>query len=116
MGPVLFVSRATGHPLAAGFQPADFRFWYDPAAGYPTPLLERTFEAPGWTPILASGNGNWEGEWGPALAAAEKREGRGCVRICNVQLAGRVKHNPAAMIFAGRLLGDGNNELEEQTL
>jgi len=107
MKPRHFSSRATGHPLVAGFAPADFRFWYDASAGYVTPLLATTFTAPGWTPILTSGNGNWSGDWEPALAAAEKRHGRGYFRICQVCLVHRTRYNPAAGIFARRLLGLG---------
>ena len=105
MGACHVVSRATGHPLVAGLRPEDFRLWYDPDADMVTPLLERTFAAEGWTPILASGNGDWAGAWGPALAAAERADGKGMWRICQVQLAGRTRHNPPAAIFARRLLG-----------
>ncbi|HLV35844.1 MAG TPA: glycoside hydrolase family 2 TIM barrel-domain containing protein [Spirillospora sp.] len=104
MGKRHFVSRGTGHPLVADFRPHDFRFWYDPDAGYITPFLSATIEAAGWDAILSSGNGNWSGEWSPALAAAERRYGAGKLRICQPALAGRVLHNPAAWIFATRLL------------
>jgi len=69
------VSRATGHPLVADLMPEDLRCWYDAAAGYITPLLPTTVAAPGWAPILTSGNGTWEGTWAPALAAAEYADG-----------------------------------------
>jgi hypothetical protein len=104
MGARHFVSRKTGHPLVNDFQPDDFKFWYDAKFDYPTPLLATTFEAPDWTPILISGNGNWQGNWQPALAAAEKREGLGIWRICQVHLSGRIQGNPVAGIFARRLL------------
>lgn len=104
MNPRHFVSRATGHPLVVGFEPFDFRFWYDDEAGYVTPLLASVFRAPGWTPILASGNGSWLGDWEPALVAAEKRFGAGLLRICQVDLANRVVGNPTAAEFAQRLL------------
>jgi hypothetical protein len=35
-GPRLFVSRATGHPLVAGFALEDFKFWYH-SGGHPPP-------------------------------------------------------------------------------
>lgn len=104
MRPRHFVSRATGHALVADFKPHDFRFWYDDDAGYVTPLLATVFDVPGWTPILTSGNGGWQGDWKPALAAAEKRVGSGLVRICQVDLANRVVGNPPASYFARRLL------------
>lgn len=104
MGARHFVSRATGHRLVSGFEPGDFRFWYDAEARMVTPLLGTTVSAPGWNPILASGNGDWTGDWGPALAAAEKRYGDGVIRLCQMALAGRVEHNPPARILARRLL------------
>jgi len=104
MNPVQFVSRATGHSLVAGFEPDDFKFWYDAVLGYPSPLLERTFTVDGWSPILVTGQGGWGSDWFPALAAAEKRDGKGFWRICNVKLAGRIQGNPVASVFARRLL------------
>lgn len=104
MGPVFFVSRDTHHPMVADFKPDDFKFWYDRAAGLVMPLMTHAFNAEGWTPILKSGNGGWQGEWGPALAAAEKPIGQGCLRICQVSLRDRTADNPVAEIFARRLL------------
>jgi hypothetical protein len=109
MRPRQFVSRATGHPLVEGFQADDFKCWFDPLAGYFTPLLGTVFEAEGWRPILTNGNGIWTGDWKPMLAAAEKTAGRGSWIVCQVALAGRTRHNPAAGIFARRLLGLGGN-------
>lgn len=104
MNPCHFVSRNTGHLLVKGFKPDDFKFWYDPDAGFVRPLLETDFTAPGFEGILTSGNGIWIGNWDKTLAAAEKKHGRGVFRICQVSLAGRTKTNPVARIFAGRLL------------
>ena len=105
MGARHFVSRNTAHPLVAGFQPGDFRFWYDAGAGYVTPFLATTFLAPSWRPILTSGNQDAEGKWRPTLAAAELPHGKGLFRICQLGLAGRISGNPAAAIFARRLIG-----------
>ncbi len=105
MGARHFVARNTGHPLVCDLQPEDFKFWYDPALDRVSPLLETTFTAPGWTPILTSGNGRWGGTaWEPTLAAAELQRGSGRYRLCQVRLAGRVNANPVARIFAERLL------------
>lgn len=104
MGARHFVSRKTGHPLIKDFQPNDFKFWYDAKCDYPTPLLSTTFKAEGWNPILTSGDGDWQGNWRPTFAAAEKRDGRGIWRICQVYLSGRIQGNPVAEIFAERLL------------
>lgn len=107
MGARHFVSRATGHPLVAGFEPEDFRLWHDPAADRIAPLLENCFRAAGWSPILATGNGGWGDAWTPALAAAEKHDGAGLWRICQVSLAGRTTTNPVAGLFARRLVEEG---------
>lgn len=104
MNPRHFVSRATGHPLAEGFEPMDFFFWYDPAMDRVTPILETTFQAESWTPILSTGDGEWGGDWIPALAAAELQYGHGKYVICQVALAGRIV-NPVARLFAERLIG-----------
>ncbi|MBN1436426.1 MAG: hypothetical protein JW936_05075 [Sedimentisphaerales bacterium] len=99
-----FVSRRTGHELAAGMEPNDFRFWYDSAQGYVTPLVHSIFSHDNWRAILTSGAGVWGGQWGPALAAAEKRFGQGQVIVCQVALGNRTRSNPTAAIFARRLL------------
>jgi hypothetical protein len=103
MGGVHFASRDTGHPLVAGFEPYDFKFWYDPAVDRPSPLLENVLEVSGWTPILMSGNGGWEVDWHATPAAVELSHGAGVYRICQVKLAGRLV-NPVARIFAQRLV------------
>lgn len=72
LNPRHFVSRATGHPLVKNFQPNDFKCWYDPAVGYITPILENCFLAEDFEPILRSGNGGWETNWYPTLAAGQK--------------------------------------------
>lgn|GEM_PF-165670 len=105
MLPLHFVSRQTGHRLVSGFRPDDFRLWYSPEAGMIAPLLHHTYTAAGMTPVLLSGNTDASGEWGPALAAAEKTIGRGAFAICQVTLAGRCDANPVAAEFADRLLG-----------
>ena len=108
MCPREFVSRNTGHPLVAGFEPEDFKCWYDPEAAHFTPLLHTLFEAAGWSPILLNGNGVWKGAaWKQMLAAAELPSGEGSYIVCQIALAGRLKHNPTARIFVARLLGGG---------
>jgi hypothetical protein len=98
-GARLFVSRATGHPLVAGFAPEDFKFWYHAGEKGIRPHLASLFANPGgWTPVLLSGQ--WEKT---ALAAAEKRDGQGSWVICQVQLQGRLDGNPVARLFAQRL-------------
>jgi hypothetical protein len=82
MGSRHFVSRATGHPLVEGFQPFDFRFWYDRDEDCPSPLLHSVLTGEGWDWILSTGQGKWRQPWSPAAAAFERRLGRGAVRVC----------------------------------
>jgi Glycosyl hydrolases family 2, sugar binding domain/Glycosyl hydrolases family 2/Glycosyl hydrolases family 2, TIM barrel domain len=103
-GPRLFVSRATGHPLVQGFAPDDFKLWCDAKEKGIRPLLSTLFTAPGgWQAVLLSGQ-EVSGRWGPALAAAEKVDGRGSWVLCQLQLQGRLKDNPVARLFAQRLV------------
>lgn len=102
-----FASRATGHRRVEGFQPDDFRFWYDEAAGRVTPFLGSGIEpTAGWEPILTTGVGQFWG--GPGLhlayACAEHPYGKGSICICQISLVDRVRTNPVAQIFARRLL------------
>lgn len=99
-----FVSRKTGHPLVDGFAERDFAFWYDPAHDYISPILGTVMRAgPQWATVLGSGVVSWGAEGGPAAAALEREVGKGKIRICQVELAGRTV-NPAARAFARRLL------------
>lgn len=99
-----FVSRKTGHPLVEGFEPEDFKFWHDPEAGYVTPLLESTFEAEGFEPVLLGFNRNDAGVMDRALALGVLPYGRGRIAVNQVSLAGRVGVVPAARIMLERLL------------
>jgi hypothetical protein len=92
-----FLSRATGHPFVAGFEPFDFRFWFDSQAGYITPLTRAKFSGSDWNPILLAQD---------TMAAAERRYGQGWVILNQVLLADRVAANPAARRFARRLLAE----------
>jgi len=94
--PLHFVSRDTGHPLVVGFDPDDFKFWFDSQLDRPAPLLRaETFVAPGWEPVLLSS---------VQLVVARKPEGKGHWCICQLALSGRIAGNPVASIFGRRLL------------
>ncbi len=104
MGSYYFASAATGHPLVSWARPRDFRLWYDPAKDYVTPFLDEVFRGRGWKPILESGNPNWKGDEGALMAAGELPLGEGVIRICQVQLGGRLGVNPVARRFFLALL------------
>ncbi|MBQ9746913.1 MAG: glycoside hydrolase family 2, partial [Clostridia bacterium] len=101
-----FVSRRTGHELVRGFEPYDFRYWYDEREDMITPILRTTFLAKGAVPILTSGNSLRGSAWGQrlyeALACAELPCENGKIIINQVDLKNHLI-NPVARIFADRL-------------
>jgi len=54
-----------------------------------------------------TGDGGWNRPWGPVFAAAERTEGRGYWRVCQMDILNRIRTNPAAHLFASRLLSPG---------
>ncbi len=96
MLPLHFVSRNTGSKYTKEFEKNDFRLWYDEKSDMITPILDTTFEAEGFTPILTTGNKDKNGNWHSELAAAYKEyEGKTYV-ICQVDLR---CENPIAKRF-----------------
>jgi hypothetical protein len=108
--PLHFASRATGHPLVAGFAPHDFSRWYDPAQDFIAPLLLTTFTADGFAPVLTGANTDSAGAWGWAMAVGAKALGAGQIVVCQVKLAGRTTTNPPAALFAQRLIGTRHSD------
>ncbi len=101
MLPLHFVSRKSGHRAVAEFKPKDFSYWYDKKTDMITPIIESTFTAEGFSPILISGNTDSEGEWGEALAVAVKEyDGKKYV-ICQVDLR---TENPIAKRFLKNIM------------
>ncbi len=105
MLPMHFVSRDTGHPLVNVFRPNDFKYWYNPKFDYITPIIFNTFTADDFNLVLGSGNTNNNGEWIPVKAVGEKLIGKGKVYVCQLNVSGRVKTNPIAKMFIGKMLG-----------
>lgn len=98
---VHFVSRKTGHPAVEEFKEKDFSYWYDKEADMITPLLDTTFTADGFTPILTSGNMDETGKWNRALACAEKVYAGKRYVICQLNLR---TENPVAKRFLKNIL------------
>lgn len=96
MGQYYFASPVSENPLVSWAKPLDFRFWYDASKDYVTPFLGVVFKAQGWTPVLTSGNPNWKGDEGQALAVADYPYGKGLYRICQIGLQNRLKAEPVA--------------------
>jgi hypothetical protein len=106
MGRLHFVSRATGHPLVAGFHADDLRWWHDETAGMVTPLCHAVATAPdGWNRVLATGNCGWGVPRSEAAACLERPLDAGRIVLSQVLLNGRIRTNPAAMLLALRLAG-----------
>ena len=108
LGGYNFAARVPGHPLLTELIEDDLRFWHDEREDMITPFLNALCEpAPGWSPILLSGAGQFWG--GPGLhdayAAQEKRGPRGVWRQIQLDLVDRVRTNPAARRLALALLG-----------
>lgn len=98
---VHFASRKTGHPAVAEFHEKDFSYWYDKEWDMIMPLLDTTFTAEGFTPILTSGNVDIDGKWNKVLACAEKMyEGKRYV-ICQLNMR---LENPVAKRFLRNLV------------
>ena len=102
--PLHFASRDTGSKLVEGLKEFDFRYWYSPKTDRIEAIIETTFTADDFTPILTAGNADKKARWCKVLAAGSKEYGKGEVCICQVALAGRTSTNPVADIFASRLL------------
>lgn len=103
MLPLHFVSRDSGHPMVAGFEKTDFRYFYDAKSDMITPILDCTFTADGFRPILKSGNQNDNGDWVPVLAAAEKEYNGKRYIICQVDLR---TENPIAERMLARFYAE----------
>jgi hypothetical protein len=99
-----------------GFRRDDFKFWFDETLGHVSPILDTVIEADGWTPILLSGNGGWDRPWCDVPVAAERKEGRGCWRVCQVQWINRIHTNPAAKLFARNLMTQSSKQIADTLL
>jgi hypothetical protein len=104
MGPRHFVSRATRHRLVEGLRPDDFKFWFDEEQRCAAPILTTVIERAPGAPVLLTGDGGWQRDWVSVPAAVEFESGAGRWAICQVSLENRLRTNPAASLFAMRLL------------
>ena len=92
---VYFLSRKTGHPAVAEFEPNDFKYWYDAKLDRLTPITKNCFRAAGFTPILIC-----NGDFDTRLAVAEKYyEGKRYI-VCMADLR---QENPVAKRFLKNL-------------
>jgi hypothetical protein len=103
MGNRHFVSRASGHPSVNGFEPKDFRFWYDDEAGRITPLLTRVIRGKGGAPVLISGQVDWDKPFESVDAARDYVIGEGSILVNCLELKNHLG-NPVARQFLENLV------------
>jgi len=103
-----FVSRKTGHPLVAGFEPFDFSYWYDPEKDYIEYVAEGYLEGEGLAPVLITGETARPGDPYPIhrtrSVVAEMRMGRGRLIFSQLKTTGRMQAEPIARMFLERIL------------
>ena len=92
---VYFLSRKTGHPAVAEFEPNDFKYWYDADKDRLTPITKNCFRAEGFTPILIC-----NGDFDTRLAVAEKYYKGKRYIVCMADLR---QENPVAKRFLKNL-------------
>ena len=98
-----FVSRKTGHPLGAGYEPMDFRDWYYPARKDMRQILAIGYDQqPAGESILVTYQPEAPKRW--IDAAVEHQLGNGRVIACALNLEdGALEDNPIARDFLQRM-------------
>ena len=103
-----FVSRKTGHPLVASFQPFDFSYWYDAPKDYIEYVATSYLEGPGLAPILQSAEVVRPGDANPQRkilpVAAELRVGKGSLVLSQLKATDRVSYEPVAAAYYQALI------------
>jgi len=99
-----FVSRKTGHPLAAGFEPFDFSYWYDAGKDYIEYVAEAYLEGQGLIPILqnadrAEGGSDFFPKRIVRPVSAEVRAGKGSFIISQLKATERITYEPVAAAY-----------------
>jgi hypothetical protein len=103
-----FVSRKTGHPLVASFQPFDFSYWYDAEKDYIEYVATSYLEGPGLVPILHTSDVVRPGDPDPQRTvrpvSAELRVGRGSLVVSQLKATERVSYEPVAAAYYQALI------------
>ena len=98
-----FVSRKTGHPLVAPFQPFDFSYWYDAGKDYIEYVATSYLEGPGLVPILQTSDVVTPGDPNPKRTvrpvSAELRVGKGWFVISQLKATERISYEPIAAAY-----------------
>jgi hypothetical protein len=101
-----FVSRKTGHPLVASFQPSDFSYWYDAEKDYIEYVANDYLEGPGLAPILQTVVAVKPVDPDPKRkpVSAELRVGRGSLVVSQLKATERVSYEPVAAVYYQALI------------
>jgi hypothetical protein len=103
-----FVSRKTGHPLVASFQPFDFSYWYDAGKDYIEYVATSYLEGTGLVPILQTSDVVRPGDPKPQRTvrpvSAELRVGKGSFVVSQLKATERVSHEPVAAAYYQALI------------
>jgi hypothetical protein len=98
-----FVSRKTGHPLVAAFEPFDFSYWYDAEKDYIEYVATCYLEGRDLLPILQTFDREGEGDAKPLRVirpvAAELRVGRGSCVVSQLKATARASYQPLAAAY-----------------
>jgi hypothetical protein len=98
-----FISRKTGHPLVASFQPFDFSYWYDAQKDYIEFVATTYLDGSGLVPLLQTSDVVRPGDPAPQRTvrpvAAELRAGKGSVIISQLKATDRVAYEPVAAAY-----------------
>jgi hypothetical protein len=103
-----FVSRKTGHPLVASFQPFDFSYWYDRGKDYIEYVATGFLEGANLIPILITGKDAQAGDPYPERkvlpVVGELRLGKGSLIFSQLNATARVEYEPVAAAFYQAIL------------
>ena len=102
MAPLHFASAKTGHPWAEGFEPRDFRRWYDSEHERIVALADATIHAPDWQTVLGTRNLGPDGQWREVALVAERALGAGRIVLSQIPYR-RVLEQPAGRILLSRM-------------
>jgi hypothetical protein len=103
-----FVSRKTGHPLVASFEPFDFSYWYDAGKDYIEYVATSYLEGSGLVPILHTSDVVRPGDPDPHRkilpVAAERQVGKGSWVVSQLKATERVSCEPIAAAYYQALI------------
>jgi hypothetical protein len=105
MGNYYFANISNEVLASSTLKPKDFFMWYDKSKDYIQPILYSVIKAPKFKPLATSGLCNFGGE-DPAgyLATGSFNYGKGQFIVNTINLAGRIKENPAGIEFLKTIL------------